>query len=230
MIQHPWSQESDAKNVGSQVIGGLNVPRDSTTEQKNQQVPGAPRHPSTKQRHLVLLTPEQQSNTKMSEDPHENNYSSQHRLLNFNFSNQQQHNNVTSFQQSTSQLDNNPSSMLGHGGSTIDGPSQQSQYSNVLMQKGSKNYQNIKNGQSSFKASGNNQISDYNSHYSTPAALSPTNHENHFRAVHQQDSEKRLPLINSSKQVSSIYATITENAMSTSQGARTNPKMSATRV
>ena len=50
--------------------------------------------------------------------------------------------------------------------------------------------------------------------------MSPTNHETNFRGANQQDSEKRLPMINSSKQVSSIYATIGENAMSTSQGAR----------
>jgi hypothetical protein len=90
------------------------------------------------------------------------------------------------------------------------------------MQKGPKNYQNIKNGLSSFKGGNINIISDYNCHYSTAAAMSPTNHEINFRGANQQDSEKRLPMINSSKQVSSIYATIGENAMSTSQGARSS--------
>jgi hypothetical protein len=66
------------------------------------------------------------------------------------------------------------------------------------MQKGAKNYQNIKNGSSSFKGA-NHNISDYNCHYSTAAPVSPSNHEIHFRAGQQQDSEKRLPLINSSK-------------------------------
>lgn len=89
---------------------------------------------------------------------------------------------------------------------------------------------NLKNGSTSFKA-GNNNISDYNCHYSTTAGvISPSNYEPHFRNGHQQDSEKRLPMINSSKQVSSIYATITENVLSTSQGSRTNPKMNGSRV
>ena len=62
----------------------------------------------------------------------------------------------------------------------------------------SKNYMGIKNANTSFKAV--NNISDYNCQYSTSTALSPSN----------KDSEKRLPMINSSKQVSSIYATISE--------------------
>ena len=63
-----------------------------------------------------------------------------------------------------------------------------------------KNYMGNKNMNNSFKG-GVSNISDYNCQYSTSAALSPTN----------KDSEKRLPLINSSKQVSSIYATISES-------------------
>jgi hypothetical protein len=51
----------------------------------------------------------------------------------------------------------------------------------------SKHYMGIKNANTSFKAV--NNISDYNCQYSTSTALSPSN----------KDSEKRLPMINSSK-------------------------------